>query len=89
MDNKITFFIENGEGDFIVIDEYGDPVLDENGKEIEYTGEDRHKKMDNVYINKNRANNYTLDHGDNRYKKGGGKFDKKNYRGFNKNHKKR
>lgn len=89
MDKKLTYFIEDESGDFIVVDEYGDPILDENGKEIEYTGEDRYKQVKDMYINTNRANNYVLDYGDNRYKKGGGKFDKKNYRGVKKDYKKR
>ena len=83
MIDKPIYFIENKDGDFIVVNEYGEPILDENGKEIDYTGDDRYICMNKVYVSKNRANNYVRDYGDNKYKKGvrNGVY-KKNYKSF-------
>jgi hypothetical protein len=69
MSEKPTYFIETEDGDFVVVDEYGDPILDDNGKVMEYTGEDRYKSKEKIYVVRDRRNNYTRNYMDNVFKK--------------------
>lgn len=70
MDKESRYFFETEDGEFIIVDEYGEPILDENGKNIEYDGEDRYKTKDRIYIIRDKRNNYTRDYMDKKpYKK--------------------